>query len=152
MPQSRADVDPNFETQLKQLQQQAQKDSTHVVTGGTVQWMMPELKEWSGDLFDWKGMSSPFDRSVSNQAFSKAISDPANPGTTGDGVVASLQIDYLATLERAFRSRHTMRRPRAVCHAAARKADHGNAKGALLASLEYVRGLVKLSKDTPYTT
>ena len=62
-------------------------------------------------------------------------------------VVTTTQIDYLAIMERAFRARHTMSRPRAMLHAMGRKAGHGSNTGPLVRGvLEHVRGLVKQSK------
>ena len=77
------------------------------------------------------------------------MSDVKNPGTSGDLAVTTVQIDLLAAMERAWRMRHTMRRPRTFCHAMGRKNGHGDDSGPLVqCQLEYVRGLTKQSKGT----
>lgn len=153
-PQAKADVDPNFSSQIKSLQAQNAANATAIVQGQQGQWMMPVLEsasenggEWSGDLFDLEGIGEAFDRSQANQWFTDAISDSTNPGTSGDQVVCQMQVDYLAMMERSFRSRHTMSGPRAVMHAMGRRAGHGSDSGPLIQSvLEVVRSLVKESK------
>lgn len=147
-PAANAAVDPNLEIQLKSLETQANAEQQAVLQGNQAQWMMPVLVNWSGDLFDFTGMHSPFNRDQSNNWFVDAISDPDNPGTTGDLVLTTLQVDWMACAERAFRARHTMRRPRAVAHAMGRKAGHGDDKGPLVQCvLEYLRGLATESKS-----
>lgn len=146
--QAKADVDPNFETQVKELQSQNKDLVDPALTGGQTKWLMPRDADWSGDLFDWDGMHKPFNRDASNQAFRDAIKDAKSPGTTGDLVVTTTQIDILAIMERAFRSRHTMSRPRAFAHAMGRRKGHGSDKGPLVqCQLEFVRGLVKESRS-----
>jgi len=146
--QAKADVDPNFETQVKELQQQNQQLVPEALKGAQPKWLMPKKEGWSGDLFDWEGMHKAFNRDKSNEDFKKAIEDAKSPGTTGDLAVTTTQIDILAVMERAFRARHTMGRPRAFAHAMARRKGHGNDKGPLVqCQLEYVRGLVKESRS-----
>lgn len=145
-PESKADVDPNLHAQVKELQKQQAANAEARANGNAGKWLMPKLGEWDGDLFDWEGMAEPFDRSASNDAFAEAV-NPASPGTTGDVVVIGLQVDLLATMERAFRSRHLMSRPRAAALAAGREAGHGHDAGPLVQSLlEHVRQIVKESK------
>lgn len=146
-PSSVANMDPQFETQLRSLRTQAQAEASQGRQGDQVQWLIPDRNGWNGDLFDWQGMAKPFDRSQANQDFVQATSDPQNPGNVGDLIVTTTQIDYLAVMERAFRMRHTMRRPRAMAHALGRKAGHGNDAGTFSqCGLEYVRGILKQSK------
>lgn len=160
-----SDMDPRLETLIKWLQGQAGFAAAGVLAGEQAFWMMPptradslragagsggpdeEPEKWEGDLFDVQAMEQPFDRSQSNAWFTKAISDGRNPGTSGDHVVTQIQADYLAVMERAFRSCYTMRRPRAAMHAMARRAGHGSDTGPLVVCvLEYLRGLVKANK------
>ncbi len=145
---AKADMDPVLQKQIKEVQTLSKEESEKRDTGGQVKWLMPDKNGWSGDLFDWQGMAKPFDRSKSNESFIEAIKDPASPGTTGDMIVTTVQIDYLAIMERAFRSRHTHSFPRILTHLAGRKKGHGSNTGPLTVSvLEYVRGLVRESKD-----
>src|SRR4051812_37526995 len=111
-PHSTVSMDPNFEKRLRDLQQHAQEEYDERSVGGQVKWFRPE--GWSGDLTDLEAMSEPFSREKSNQGCVDALKDPKKPGTTGDVVAATTMIDYLATLERAFRVRHTFRRCRAT--------------------------------------
>lgn len=146
--EARADVDPVLEKQLKSLQTQAAVDASKRPTGMQVPWLMPEKLEWSGDLFDWAGLGKAFTREYSNSKFEESVKDPAKPGTVGDMGVTTIQIDYLACMQRAFAARHTMRRPRALAHHCARKHYQGLNTGPLVQSVtEFVRGLVKASKD-----
>lgn len=147
-PRPKADVDPNLEAQVKGLQKQAAAAVPLALTGGPAKWMMPEKNQWSGDLFDWDGISSPFNADKANQWYGDAVKDPTSPGAGGDLVVTQTAVDYLACLERSFRSRHLMRRPRAFAHAMGRKKGHGHDKGPLVQCvLEFLRGLVKETKS-----
>jgi hypothetical protein len=152
--QAKADVDPVLQTQVTTIKQQAQAEQQAIMNGNQSKWMMPTAAPgsgsgWKGSIFDVQGMEAMFDRSKSNQAFADSIKDPTNPGTVGDSAVTTTQIDLLASMERAWRNRHTMRRPRSMCHAMGRKAGHGNDKGPLVQSqLEHVRGMVRKSKGS----
>jgi hypothetical protein len=140
-----ADVDPQFEKQIRALRAAAALASGpgDMQSGNwqKAQWMIPD--GWAGDPADLAAFSPPFDRSVSNDAFLAAVSNGQAPGVVGDCVIASTQIDYLACLERSFRIRQTMDRPRAFAHAMARQTGLGNESGTYTQDLEYVRSLVK---------
>jgi hypothetical protein len=148
---ARADVDPVLSDQINALKTQAKAESTAALQGNQTQWMIPDpdsqgAQKWEGDLFDTQSLQNPFDRSQSNSWFADAIKDPSNPGTVGDQAVTTAQVDYLASMERAFRMRHA-RWPRMMIHAMGRKAGHGNDKGPLVQCvLESIRGMVKKSK------
>src|SRR5262245_1755874 len=151
-PRSRADVDPNFESQLRHLAESAKADAEAVKAGGQPKWDMPLLYEWSGELTGWEGRAQPFDRSKANQWFVDAVADNNKSGTVGDLAVTTTQIDYLACMERAFRMRHAMPRNRCLAHAAARRGGHGDPDFGVFAvcGIEYVRRLVKVAKgDRP---
>ena len=77
----------------------------------------------------------------------EAISDADAPGVVGDLMTSSLQGDYLAMQERAFRARH-LSGVRRRLHAAARRAGHGDDKGLFKRGvLGYVESVLKQSKD-----
>lgn len=144
---SRVDVDPVFEKQIKALQQAFKTAAEAVLEGKQPGWMTPEKLGWDGDLSNLVGMALMFDRSTATNQFAEAISDPAEPGTTADLIAATTMIDWLACMERAYRSRHTMPRNRAMLHAANRMSGHGNDNGALVVScLEYLRRIVAGAK------
>lgn len=141
-------IDPVLSDQLKSLQKQAAAEHPARLKGEQSQWMMPDLKGWSGSLFDYDGMAKPFDSSASSDGFTKATADAQSPGTTGDMIISTTQIDYLAVMERSFRDRHSMSRIRAMCHAMTRKNGHGNDRGPLSQCIqEYLNGLIKGSKQ-----
>jgi hypothetical protein len=141
-------IDPILAGLLTSLQQQAATEQAARLNGTQAIWMMPPLNGWSGSMTDYDSMEKPFDRSSSNDSFKQATADPSQPGTTGDMVVATTQIDYLAIAERSFRMRHTMTRSRAMCHAMTRKNGHGNERGPLLQCVqEYLNGAIKASKQ-----
>ena len=146
-PTAKSDIDPNFEAQVTELQAQAAAEQTTRVVGQQALWMRPALNGWDGDLFDWVGMSQPFDRSQANGWFVDAVKDPTDSGTVGDLLVTTIQVDYLSIMERSFRMRHAMGRPRALVQAMGRKLGHGDNTGPLVQSvLEHVRGVVKRNK------
>ena len=144
---SRVDVDPVFEQQLNALRRLFASMAEAVFEGKQPTWMMPAALGWGGDLSDLVGMNKMFDRSKATEQFIAAISDPTNPGTTADLIAATTMIDWLSCMERAFRSRHTMPRNRALLHAANRMRGHGSEQGALITScLEYLRRVVAAAK------
>lgn len=145
-PKSKVDVDPNFERQLRQLKTDSGANGDALQANGQGQWFRPD--GWNGDVFDYDGMSVPFDRSKANEDFVAAISNPDSPGTTGDMIAATTQIDYLACMERAFRVRHAMPFPRMMLHAAGAMKGNGSDQGVfMLCGVEYVRRLVAEAKQ-----
>ena len=108
-------------------------------------WMWYQPKGWSGDLFDWKGMSKPFSRKQSNNWLLEAIKSVMSMGVAGDSVITTTQTDYLGCMERAFRARHTNGFPRVMAHALGRRRGHGDQDGGMCTQgiLNYVRGVVK---------
>ncbi len=144
---AKADVDENFEKQIKQLQKLADEEYTARTTGDRQKWMRPD--EWEGDLFDIEGISESFARDSANDDFEDAVKDAEDSGVVGDLIACTLRVDYMAAMERAFRSRHTMRRPRAFAHMTGRKKGHGNDRGVLTqTTLEFVRNTIKQSQAT----
>ncbi len=148
IPNRVSDVDKNFYRQLVALQRQAKEHYDKGKNNQPAGWMMPDKGSsgWEGDLFDWETMiKKVFERDQANEQFKSAVRDPYRPGNTGDLVITTTQIDYLATMGRAFAMRHTMRWPRAMAHAIARRRAQGDQKLGLFQNgiLEYVRGLVR---------
>lgn len=149
---SKAEVDTNFEAQLKRLQKHAEEDHTARKMADQSKWYRPDDSAtgdagWDGDLFDLEGMGRVYTRKEANDMFLDATKDPKAPGVTGDLIVTTTMVDYLALMERAFRSRHSMRRPRAVLHAMGRKFGHGHDNGVFIqAGLEYIRGVLQQAK------
>jgi hypothetical protein len=144
-PESKVDVDPNFEKRLRDLKDSAASAAEALVEGGPVTWFRPQ--GWNGDPFDYPGLAAPFNRDKANQGFVDAVKDPQKPGTTADLVAATAMIDELACLERSFKLRHTLRRTRATAHVAGRLKGHGSDTGPIVQlGLEFVRGVIKQGK------
>lgn len=149
-PQKKSDVDPNFQRQMESQQKQAQTEGEQRINAEQVQWNWPEKEDedfWDGDLFDkgYAKMGKPFNRDKANEDYEAATNDPKNPGKSGDLVVTTTQIDIMATMERAFRARHSSRFPRMMAHlTGTRKYGHGHEQGIFTQSmLDYVQNLVK---------
>lgn len=150
---SKAKVDANFEEQIRQFRKRAKEEAQARENNTQTQWLMPKKKpggegdEWDGDLFPIEGLSKPFVRDEANDKFEEATKSADDSGVVGDLIVTTLQVDYLACAERAFRCRHTMRRPRAMAHMTGRRKGHGTEKGTLTqVYLEYIRNLLKRSQ------
>jgi hypothetical protein len=147
LPVSRAHIDPAFEAILEDIQEQAAAEVSGRSVGDQVLWARPAA--WDGNVYDLSAFSAPFARDASNADYVSAVEDPDNPGVTGDLVVSTIQIDFLATQERAYRNRHTMRRPRAVAHVLARLQGHASPVGPIGGMLDYVRVLLQRAKEPP---
>lgn len=146
-PVPRVDVDPNFERQLRNLRDAARAQAPALRSGGQVRWTRP--LGWNGDPHDYAGIHAALNRDTANQQCVDALADPNLPGTTGDVVAATLMVDYLATMERAFKNRVTMGKCRRLAHAAGRRAGHGSDTGPLIqCPLEFLRRLVQRSKGS----
>lgn len=144
-PKSKADMDPKYEKQFRALKLHAAAKAEAMQVGGQVPYFRPF--GWNGDPTDLEGLSVPFDRTVANQGLIAAISDHLNPGTTGDVVACSVMINELSVMERAFRTRHTLKRCRGSAHTAGRLAGHGTDTGPYTQlGIEYVRSILKQAK------
>jgi len=140
----KSDIDPVFREQCEEHKTQAKDEYDTRKKGEQYKWLMPVKRDWSGDLFDWEGMKSPFDREKSNQWYKEATESPTSPGRSGDLIITTTQIAYLAVMERAFRARHTYRFPRCVAQHLGRRKGHGTKYGAFRwAAIEYVQGIIR---------
>ncbi len=141
-PKAKAGVDPNYERQCRKLKTHAKAEHAKRSTGEQTTHYRPV--GWNGDPFDYEGMSPPFNRDKANSDYEDAVKDPSAPGTTGDVVATTTMIDTLGAMERAFRVRQTLRRPRAMAHHLARQRGHGDDLGPFTQlNLEYVRAILK---------
>lgn len=142
---SKADMDPVFQDRVRELQENSKEEYEKRKSGQQVKWFRPG--DWDGNLLSFQAIETPFKRDRANRDFVRAVENAKSPGTTGDLVATTTMIDYLAIMERAFRMRVTMRRPRAVAHMLARKRGHGNDKGVFVQNaLEYVRSVLEAAK------
>lgn len=150
-PESKIDVDEGLEKLLERIKEQSKEEGDNRLKGEQTAWMMPEIggdNGWEGDLFAVNDLNKPFPRQDLNDKIVEGLTDGEKPGTTGDLVLGTTQIDYLACLQRSFIARHTMRRPRATMQATARRFGHGQDTGPLIQGiLEHLRGLAARSKN-----
>jgi len=145
MGTSQADIDNTFSDQATQLRTVAKQEADNWTGAKAVDYYLPKLGDWDGDLSNVDGISKAFKRDDINQAYSK-LADKAE-GVLGDGVVLATQADWLALLERAYRARNLMTPIRALAHATARRKGHGQQTGLFgQGVLEYLRGVLKQSK------
>lgn len=122
-----------FKKRLKNLQGCAQKIYDGFTGSGQRVWDIPEDLS-AASLFEIASLHKPsFDRESINTNFKEAIASAENPGTVGDVIGLTLQCDYNAAEERAFRFRHASP-VRCFAHSAARQ--KGRAKGPVLPRIE----------------
>jgi hypothetical protein len=119
--------DPNFNYQITTLEThaQVQGDALTLVSGSS-EWYSP-----SGEItntLDVPTLGEPFDRSGINENYLNSTTTPEAEGTLGDNSSLTVQGDYLACLERAYRLRCSSR-IRRQGHTAARLYGHANSIG-----------------------
>jgi len=122
--------DPEFTSQLAELEAGSKAAADAALLLGQRKWMYPPLNSWNGNPFDIKGMNSAFDRSNLNATYVQVVSDMQGRGTVGEAMALKMQIDYIAALERAFRTRYCSS-VRARIHAAARRRGQGDTNNGL---------------------
>lgn len=143
------DIDPVYNEQVVRLRTLADEEQKARIKTDQSAWMIPELKDWDGNLFDWEGMAEAFKREKANEQFEDAHKEGTAPGVGADSIVTTLQVDYLAIMERAFRARHLSRRPRTIIHAMGRKRGHGHNEGTLTQSaLEFIHNTIKQGQSS----
>lgn len=105
---SKGQVDGKFEARINELEQKAQQMSEAFRNTDKRPWHTP--KDMEGyDLLDVPGMHEPsWNRDNINQLYSESIlAGPGKQGgTTGDLVAMKWQADFMASEERAWRTRH----------------------------------------------
>lgn len=138
-------VDPNLEAVLHHFAKEKAKSSTLRETNGVVPWFRPPLEKWDGNLqteADMIAMHLAFNTDEAETALIDTYK-PKDPGNSADAIVLSLQIDYAAQAERAYRARTGQSFPRMLAHITAREYGHGQAQGAFLGqALEYFVNLL----------
>ena len=146
MAEKKSDVAPTFEQFIRRLRDRAAAGAEELSRAdwSASRWNVPTQEEGGGDLTDINKLSVGFVRDEANQMFIESIRDPANPGRSGDCIVSTVQVDFMAVAERAYRMRHSMQRPRAFLLALGRRQGQANERGPLTTcGLEYVRALVR---------
>lgn len=142
---SKGQVHDRFTAQVQKLAAEAGLLHKGVTSGEGREWQLGDLNGWSGDVTDIPGMSRPFDRKAIGQNFADVYQ--GTPGTTGDAATLRLQNDYLAAMERAFRTRHASS-VRLTIMAAGRRKGHADAQGPLLDGvIRYAQDLLKAGQE-----
>jgi hypothetical protein len=117
---------------------------------GQRQWMLPPSNGWNGDPQDIVGMNLAFKRDNLNAQYQSVLGTPEHKGTVGEAMVVKLQIDYVAALERAFRTRHCSS-IRAKIHAAGRRRGQGDtSKGLWAGNVLWLERMLFAAHDDPY--
>lgn len=130
----KAVLDSNLERLLQTLANYQSTLSGNLRSGGAIGHMRPSMGAWNGDIKTEAGLSGihrAFNTDMAEAALIEAY-NVKNPGNVSDGIVLSLQIDYAAQAERAYRARVSQGFPRMIAHTTARARGHGQANGALL--------------------
>jgi hypothetical protein len=132
-------VDPKFAGHMAANQSTSHAAALAAFQSAQRQWMYPPLSGWSGDPQDIVGMNQAFDRTNLNNLYYSIINDltvntpSTHSGTIGESMAVKLQIDYIAIMERAFRTRYCSS-VRARLHSAARRTGHGDSTYGLFAT------------------
>ena len=144
-------VDPNLDAFLHHLSELKTAASEKRTTSEAIPWLRPEIgEEWDGDLQTVEGLTSlhrAFNTDKAEEALIEAYK-PESPGNSADNIVLSVQIDYAAQAERAYRARVGQSFPRMLAHQVARDKGHGQANGAFLGqALNYFTQLLKRGSE-----
>ena len=149
MPQ-KGIVDPNLEALIQHIAKKKAEAFEKRTKNDAVPWSRPPLDEWDGDLQSEQALID-IHRSFNTDKAEKALTEaftPGDPGNSSDGIVLSLQIDYAAQAERAFRARNTQTFPRALAHYSTREKGHGQDNGALIGqALDYFTHILKQGSE-----
>lgn len=126
-------VHDTFRKRVKERRTVAKKIAESAQGSGQRPWDVPEdLKD--KDLTDIPGLHDPaFDRNEMNANYDEAMASATDPGTLGDVMGVKLQVDYVASEERAFRLRHATS-VRCIVVAHGRALGHGHDKGVYAAA------------------
>ena len=140
-------IDSNLQQVIQHFaQEKLQSFDARIANGQPVPWFRAPLGEWDGDLQTEAGLKA-IHKSYNTEDAEAALIEayvPGDPGNTSDGIFLSLQIDYMAQAERAFRARTTQSFPRTLAHVAAREKGHGQPTGVFLGqALNYFILLLK---------
>lgn len=139
MPKSVSEVRERFTAQIDALRTNAEVAASSVL--GSEQYKWPQPDRIGG------GPAEAFKREEHNEDMRNAIKDAKSSGTLGDLQVTTLQGDYLACQESAYRMRHSSS-IRLAIHAAARRKAHGSESGPLIRGVKgYIENLLRVSKE-----
>jgi hypothetical protein len=142
--------DPEFLDQISKMEEASSAADKATTLKGQRQWMYPPLQGWDGDPQNITGMNKAFIRAHLNDLYKKILAQASPTGTVGEAMAVKLQVDYIAALERAFRTRHCSS-VRAKIHAASRRRGQGNPDGVFTSSVVlWIERLLFAAHDDPY--
>lgn len=142
--------DPEFTSQLDKLKSTSDAADKAAILTGQREWMYPPLNGWTGCPWDLSGMNKAFPREHLNEVYCKILGDKNSTGTVGEAMAVKLQVDYIAALERAFRTRHCSS-VRARMHSAARRRGQAAEKGLFQNNvLLHIERMIFAAHDDPY--
>jgi len=144
---STARLSKRFQKQIEGSRDTAEAAWKAMQNTGQLKQHQINKNEWDGDVFNYEGMRSPFDKTENEEDVRESIKDSKSPGVVGDLIVSVMQGDYLAVQERSFRSRHTTR-VRATIHRSARAYGQQHNAGVLQQGVVgHAEGILKQSKS-----
>lgn len=141
------ELDPAFLAHIDACMDTSNAAAMATCLVGQREWMYPPTDSWSGDPQDIVGMNVAFDRSALNNQYVALLNDLTQASPVGSTMVTKLQIDYIAAMERAFRTRHYSS-VRARIHAAGRRAGQAHSNGQFAGSmLVWLNRIMEASVD-----
>ncbi len=141
--ESKAKVHPVFRENAEQLRADAENVEQALLNRAQRKWQILPLRDWNGDPLDVPDISGKFDRAEIHENYTECLSDPESPGTTADTQALTLQNDWVAMQERAFRTRHATS-VRSALHAAGRRKGHAHEQGVIQTGLvKYIQDVIK---------
>lgn len=145
-----AEIDTFFEGRLEELREWAAQQGKAVARrdGSKESWWLPEEDAGVLDPLDIAGMAAYFRREAINAGYREGLTenpdDVDQPSTLADCMAWTVQGDYLAAMERAYRLRQATRIRRQVW-SSARYAGHGHAKGIFARLITHVQNLIAMA-------
>lgn len=147
LPTPKTDVGKLFSKRLTELADFQTKNAAAALNQGPAVWCRPEeiTKSYASDAGN-KQVSEAFSRQEQEKWFDEATKDRKDRGVRGDFMQIQLQGDFLACLERAYRTRH-LSSVRSRIHPAARLQGTGHEYGVLRQGiLGYITGIDLMNK------
>lgn len=144
-------LDSHLQAVLERIREQKEQQAIARSRGEQVKDTRPKAADWNGDLATTTGLIDMHKAFNTDQAEKELIEahKVEDPGNTGDDIALTLQIDYAAQMERAYRAKSAMPFPRMLSHVAGREAGHGDAVGVIAFGLtEYAQRIVLQTADT----
>lgn len=139
-------IDQNLQALLLHLRDLKEANAEARSRGGQVTHLRPTVEHWDGDLASktgWINLHKAFNTDMAETALIDAHTAD-DPGNSGDDIALTLQLDYAAQMERAYRARATMPFPRMLAHVTGRERGHANQRGVLAYGLlRYVDSILK---------